>query len=99
MQTDKCIFKNKNLLKNVYVDDRIISSNLISDIIKFKEMISRKFKRKDLGELKFILGIRVERRRDGVLLLNQKQYVDKLIKKFNQISKNQISYIKLIQQV
>ncbi len=62
----------------------IICSNLLSDILKFKEMISRKFKCKDLGELKFILGIRVERRRDGALLLNQNQYIDELIKKFNQ---------------
>jgi hypothetical protein len=84
LQTDNCIFKNNNLLISVYVDDMIICSNLLSDILKFKEMISRKFKCKDLGELKFILGIRVERRRDGALLLNQNQYIDELIKKFNQ---------------
>ena len=33
--------------------------------------------------VKFVLGIRVEYKRDGSIILNQKQYIEKLIKKFD----------------
>ena len=41
----------------VYVDDLVITGNSESEIECFKTFLKNKFKIKDLGELKYFLGI------------------------------------------
>ncbi|GJZ28193.1 ribonuclease H-like domain-containing protein [Tanacetum coccineum] len=43
----------------VYVDDIIITGNSIAEIEKFKQLFSNEIMIKDLGELKYFLGIKV----------------------------------------
>lgn len=43
----------------VYVDDIILVGNDLSMIIDFKAVIDKKFKIKDLGQLKYFLGLKV----------------------------------------
>ncbi len=83
LQTDNCIFYKDNLLISVYVDDMLIISRFENEINNFKTNLQMKFKSKDLGQLKFILGIKVHYTKNGSIILNQKQYIDKIIKKFN----------------
>ena len=80
LQTDNCIFYNQDLLVAIYVDDMAIASRDLRKIDEFKKKVSEKFKCKDLKELKYILGIRIETVNQSILL-NQKQYIDKLIHK------------------
>ncbi|GJY78750.1 ribonuclease H-like domain-containing protein, partial [Tanacetum coccineum] len=47
------------LMLLVYVDDIVITGNDNSEIGKFKEMLKSKFQIKDLGNLKYFLGIEV----------------------------------------
>lgn len=76
--TDTCIFVNKDLIIAIYVDDIVI--------IGRKNHISNRFKTKDLGNLNFILGINVERLTDNILVIHQKNYIDKIMKDFKIIS-------------
>ena len=44
----------------LYVDDMLIISNKIKDILETKRFLSSTFKRKDFGQVDNILGIKVE---------------------------------------
>ncbi len=84
--SDPCIFVSKVLIIAIYVDDIIIIGREIQIIVDFKKHVNTTFKTKDLGNLNFILGINVERLNDNTLVIHQKNYIDKIIKNFNNIS-------------
>ena len=65
----------------LYVDDMlIIDSN--NDIIKAtKRMLTSKFNMKDLGVADVILGIKISRKSNG-LVLSQSHYIKKVLEKF-----------------
>ncbi|GJU85749.1 ribonuclease H-like domain-containing protein [Tanacetum coccineum] len=58
----------------VYVDDIIITGNSISEIEKFKTFFKSKFMVKDLGKLKYFLGIEVIDTNKGICLNQRKLY-------------------------
>lgn len=62
----------------VYIDDLLITGDSEAMIIEAKEILHRQFKLKDLGELKYFLGIEVLRSKQGVIL-NQRKYLLELI--------------------
>ncbi|XP_015166872.1 uncharacterized mitochondrial protein AtMg00810-like [Solanum tuberosum] len=62
----------------VYVDDMLITGSSGSSINKAKGILHQKFKVKDLGELKYFLGIEILRSQQGIIL-NQRKYVLELI--------------------
>ncbi|GJX13713.1 ribonuclease H-like domain-containing protein, partial [Tanacetum coccineum] len=57
----------------VYVDDIIVTRNNDVEIQKFKEFLRTKFQIKDLGKLKYLLGIEVLETDQG-LCLSQRKY-------------------------
>ena len=64
----------------VYVDDL----NLIGSpqwITKAKDCFKKEFEMKDLGKIKFYLGLQIEHLKDGVLL-HQVTYTEKILKQF-----------------
>ncbi|GKB55722.1 ribonuclease H-like domain-containing protein, partial [Tanacetum coccineum] len=69
-KTDKGVF----LALLVYVDDIIITGNNVAEIEKFKVFLKSKFIIKDLGKLKYFLGIEVVDTDKGICL-NQRKYV------------------------
>ncbi|KAL6329458.1 hypothetical protein AAG906_020911 [Vitis piasezkii] len=60
----------------VYVDDLIISGNDGTVVQQFKDYLSRCFHMKDLGKLKYFLGIEVARNSDGIFLCQRKYTLD-----------------------
>nr|XP_016485768.1 PREDICTED: uncharacterized mitochondrial protein AtMg00810-like [Nicotiana tabacum] len=62
----------------VYVDGLLITGSNAELIDEAKEVLHRKFKLKDLGELRYFLGIKVLRSKSCVFL-NQKKYVLELV--------------------
>ncbi|XP_019051411.1 PREDICTED: uncharacterized protein LOC109113931 [Nelumbo nucifera] len=60
----------------VYVDDLIIGGNNPEFIRKFEQYMNRCFRMKDLGVLKYFLGIEVTRGSSGIFLCQRKYALD-----------------------
>nr|GFA12251.1 ribonuclease H-like domain-containing protein [Tanacetum cinerariifolium] len=65
----------------VYVDDIVITGNALVEIEKFKMFLKSKFKIKDLGKLKYFLGIEVLDNDDGIGL-SQRNYCLELLHEY-----------------
>lgn len=63
----------------VYVDDILITSNDSNFISLLKFQLNQEFALKDLGLLKFFLGIEVKYTPDGCMVLSQKRYIQNLL--------------------
>ena len=53
----------------IYVDDLIIGGYSMVEISKLKKNIEMQFHMKDLGELKYFLGIEIIRSESGIYML------------------------------
>lgn len=60
----------------VYVDDLLICGNNPHMVKRFKEYLSKCFAMKDLGKLKYFLGIEVSRGPEGIFLSQRKYTLD-----------------------
>jgi uncharacterized protein (DUF2164 family) len=62
----------------VYVDDIVLTDNDPTEMKKIKASLATEFETKDLGELRYFLGIEVARSKKGVVLSQQKYVPDLL---------------------
>lgn len=58
----------------IYVDDMVITGSDKEEMIRLRERLFHEFEMKDLGELKYFLGIEVLRSKIG-LFISQKKYI------------------------
>ena len=80
-KSDKGVF----LALLVYVDDIIITGNSITEIEKFKTFLNSKFMIKDLGKLKYFLGIEVNDTNKGICI-NQRKYCLDLLAEYGMLA-------------
>ncbi|CAN0875318.1 Retrovirus-related Pol polyprotein from transposon RE1, partial [Linum grandiflorum] len=78
-QTDDMMFvkhgrEGRIAILIVYVDDIIITGNDEEEITRLKKKLNEEFELKDLGEMKYFLGMEVARSNKG-LLISQRKYV------------------------
>ncbi|WJZ89883.1 hypothetical protein VitviT2T_009069 [Vitis vinifera] len=64
----------------VYVDDMIITGDDVEEISRLQDQLSTEFEMKNLGGLKYFLGIEVARSRQGIFLSQRKYILDLLAK-------------------
>jgi hypothetical protein len=64
----------------IYVDDLIITRDSDVDIFDLKKLLKQKFEMKDLGELRYFLGIEVIKSPKGIWLLQRQYALNKLSK-------------------
>ncbi|GAA0147989.1 hypothetical protein LIER_36630 [Lithospermum erythrorhizon] len=62
----------------VYVDDIIISGNDVVEIKNIKKQMAREFEVKDLGMLKYFLGMEIARSKQGISVSQRKYTLDLL---------------------
>lgn len=71
----------------IYVDDLLITGNNNYIAQKFKDYLGRCFSMKDLGRVKYFLGIEVSRRPEGIFLSQRKYALDIIAETGNLCSK------------
>lgn len=62
----------------VYVDDVIVAENNLQDIMETKTFLASRFKLKDMGQLRYFLGIEVTRLKHGIALCQRKYALEVL---------------------
>ena len=83
-QTDHTLFvkhspTGKISILIVYVDDIIITGDDVEEIKRLKDQLAKEFELKDLGNLKYFLGMEVSRSQKGIVI-SQRKYVLDLLK-------------------
>ena len=67
----------------LYVDDLLLTSNCGHMLHDTKSFLSISFDTKDMGDAKYVLGIKIDRDRSiGRLGLSQRTYIDKVRKRY-----------------
>lgn len=66
----------------VYVDDIVLAGKTERKLAEVKTTLSRKFDIKDLGELNYFLGMKVEQRENNSVWIGQPAYTRNLLQMF-----------------
>ena len=85
-ECDNCVYvkdtKNGYVILCMHVDDMLIIGSDDKMVKSTKAMLSTRFDMKDMGLTDVILGVKILRTSNG-LILSQSHYVDKILNKFN----------------
>lgn len=83
--SDPCLYvKEQNGKRSfilIYVDDMVVCCHSKREFEAVQKMLAKQFKYSNLGELRYFLGIHVEKQ-DGHYTLNQESYINKIVKRF-----------------
>lgn len=90
---DTCVYfritEGKMVIVTIYVDDFLIFSNDDEMVSTVKSALTKKFRMKDLGMAKQVLGIRVTRG-NGTVAVDQERYINELLEKFKMTECNPV---------
>ena len=75
----------------MYVDDLIVTGISVEGIKEFKQQMMKEFEVTDLGLLTYYLGIKVDQRKDCIML-KQSTYAKKLLQQFKMAECNPTKY-------
>jgi hypothetical protein len=68
----------------VYVDDLTIASTNLERIVSIKKALSSRFEMKDLGEIAWLLKIKIQRdRANKTMTLTQRKYIEDLVERYD----------------
>ena len=85
----KCIEKERAIIA-LYVDDMLIFGTNLSVVHSTKRFLASQFDMKDMGEPKVILGVKITRMSDSIML-SQEHYVEKILKRFRHFDAKPVS--------
>jgi transposase InsO family protein len=88
IDADACVYRQEKgfsvIIISLYVDDLVLFSNDLKSLTSFKAALSTRFKMKDLGEAKFVLGIEIIRDRSKrTIALSQASYTRQLLRTYD----------------
>lgn len=63
----------------IYVDDLLICGSSLQSIASLKQFLSHKFHMKDLGQVRYFLGLEIDRSLQGIFI-SQKKYTTDILK-------------------
>ena len=67
----------------LYVEDILLIGNDFEMLSKVKIQLATQFQMKDLGEVQYVLGIKIIRGRKNKIALSQENYIDSILSKYN----------------
>jgi hypothetical protein len=83
--SDTCLFTSgadcTTILVATYVDDIIVASRSLNDIINFENIIATRLRVKLIGAAKYLLGWKISEH-DGDTVISQGAYVSRILEKF-----------------
>ena len=78
------ISANNFVILVLYIDDNLLASNNVNLLIETKQMLSKHFEIKDLGDIFIVLSMQIHHDRSlGMLGLSQRLYIEEVLKMFN----------------
>jgi hypothetical protein len=86
LHSDHCVYINKEtgVILAMWVDDLIIFGKSRVEVDKMKDQLRSEFEMKDLGPLRYFVGILVQRDRERrTLRIDQSGYVDMILQRFD----------------
>jgi len=97
-KSDTCVYvkRSKNdkiFILTIFVDDIIAAFDAIDmhEWLEYKKSISNKYKIRDIGEVDWILQMKVTRdRTKKTIILDQQRYIEKVLKEFNMLESKTI---------
>ena len=91
---DKCVYTksidNEYVIISLYVNDMLAFGNSVDVVYSTKRFLASKFDMQDMSEASVILGVKIIRRDNGIML-TQEHYVEKLLKKFGHFDVTSVS--------
>ncbi len=93
---DPCVFIKKEndriIIVAVYVDDLIILTKALQVMQHTKDMFANQFKMKDLGKLRYCVGISVQQdERNSRMWIHQKQYIASMLSQYGLSEANPVT--------
>ena len=90
---DSCVWikhiEGEICIIGIYVDDLLLISKSTNTMRKLKKMLMSEFKCKDLGEVHYLLGLKITRNRnERQLFISQETYTKSVLEKFGMASCN-----------
>jgi hypothetical protein len=81
---ESCLYIGKlgelTVLVLLYVDDLLAMGDNMQAIVKLKKKLGKRFEMKDMGDVNYFLGLKIERDRKGrTISLSQEQYVKNIV--------------------
>lgn len=70
LTSDPCVFVNHTtrVIIVLYMDDMLIFGKLLKDVEAIKKLLRKEFQVNDLGEARYILGIRIHQEPEKIIL-------------------------------
>ncbi|KAL9245201.1 hypothetical protein vseg_018879 [Gypsophila vaccaria] len=84
-------FTDSFIVALVYVDDVLLTGNIDSEIAEIKQGLHTAFTIKDLGHIRYFLGLEVARNDSGILV-NQRKYVLDILTDLNMVNCSTVSF-------
>ena len=94
VEVDKCVYTKctdrECVIIALYVDDILIFGSNLDVVHSTKRFLALEFDMKDMGEANMILGVKITRMGDSIIL-SQEHYVEKILKKFGHFNAKPMS--------
>ena len=94
VEGDKCVYtkckREECVIIASYVDDMLIFGTSLSMVHSTKRFLTSQFDMKDMGEAKVILGVKITRMGDSIMI-SQEHYVEKILKSFGHFDAKPVS--------
>lgn len=85
-----CVEKDITLI-SLYVDDLLVTSNNINNLVKFKQLMMKELEMSDLRNLPYFLSMKLLRTDRG-MVMHQKKYVMEVLKRFKVLKSNPAAF-------